>query len=39
MKKQMLLAAMSLAFLSAYGHAAPTDKAATEQLKPVAQQT
>jgi carboxyl-terminal processing protease len=40
MKKQMLLAAMSLAFLSAYGHAAPADKAAsTEQLKPVAQQT
>ncbi|QGZ42733.1 carboxyl-terminal processing protease [Pseudoduganella flava] len=39
MKKQMLLAAMSLAILSAYGHAAPADKATTEQLKPAAQQT
>lgn len=39
MKKQMLLAAMSLAILSAYGHAAPADKAAVEQLKPAAQQT
>jgi carboxyl-terminal processing protease len=40
MKKQMLLAAMSLAFLSAHGHAAPADsKAPFEQLKPAAQQT
>ncbi|QBE66687.1 carboxy terminal-processing peptidase [Pseudoduganella lutea] len=39
MKKQMLLAAMSLAILSAYGHAAPADKAAVEQIKPAAQQT
>ncbi|GGY38327.1 carboxy terminal-processing peptidase [Pseudoduganella albidiflava] len=39
MKKQMLLAAMSLAILSAYGNAAPADKAAVEQLKPAAQQT
>ncbi len=39
MKKQMLLAAMSLAILSAHGHAAPADKAAIEQLKPAAQQT
>src|SRR5215217_1246579 len=40
MKKQTLLAAMSLAFLSAYGHAAPAEKAAVvEQVKPVAQQT
>ncbi|MBB3219630.1 carboxy terminal-processing peptidase [Pseudoduganella umbonata] len=44
MKKQTLLVAMSLAFLSAYGHAAPAadkaaDKAAVEQLKPAAQQT
>ncbi|WP_338761158.1 carboxy terminal-processing peptidase [Massilia sp. METH4] len=40
MKKQTLLAAMSLAFLSAYGVAAPAEKAAAvEQLKPAAQQT
>ncbi|TWI69474.1 carboxyl-terminal processing protease [Pseudoduganella lurida] len=39
MKKQMLLAAMSLAFLTTYGHAAPADRAAIEQLKPAAQQT
>jgi carboxyl-terminal processing protease len=42
MKKQTLLAAMSLAFLSAHGHAAQTvtaDKAAVEQLKPAGQQT
>jgi carboxyl-terminal processing protease len=39
MKKQMLLAAMSLAVLTAYGHAAPAEKAVTETLKPAAQQT
>jgi carboxyl-terminal processing protease len=43
MKKQMLLAAMSLAILSAYAGAAPTDKgadkSADQALKPAAQQT
>ena len=39
MKKQMLLAAMSLAILSAYAGAAPTDKTADAPLKPAAQQT
>ncbi len=39
MKKQMMLAAMSLAILSATTQAAPADKPANELLKPAAQQT